>query len=109
MSVLVNPGPGDLAGLLLDESHCDGDRYAPALLGALGRVEPAALVFEHTADIAFRIHGEDIVQIHLHAQIALCFKHPELLKFLSFKNKLTCGPSVSGITFFAPPPTITFL
>lgn len=38
---------------------------------------------EHTADIAFRIHGESMVQLHRHAQIALSFRFPQLLSYIS--------------------------
>ncbi len=38
--------------------------------------------FEHVADIGFRIHGESVKQIYLHAQIALTFECPELIPFL---------------------------
>lgn len=38
--------------------------------------------FEHVADIAFRIHGEDVKQLYQHAQIALAFECPELASYL---------------------------
>lgn len=38
---------------------------------------------EHTADIAFNIRGENLGHIHKHAQIALAFRFPELLSYLS--------------------------
>lgn len=38
---------------------------------------------EHTADIAFHIHGCDFNELHRHAQIALAFKYPPLLPYLS--------------------------
>lgn len=38
---------------------------------------------EHTADIAFNIHGKDLSQIFIHAQIALAFKFPVFLNYLS--------------------------
>lgn len=37
---------------------------------------------DHTADIAFLIQAESIGSLHLHAQIALAFKHPLLLKYI---------------------------
>lgn len=37
---------------------------------------------EHTADIAFAIHGESISQLHRHAQLALAFRFPLLLNYL---------------------------
>jgi 2'-5' RNA ligase len=36
---------------------------------------------EHTADIAFTIHGENLDQLYTHAQLALAFKFPPLLDF----------------------------
>ncbi len=39
--------------------------------------------FEHTADIAFRIRGETPQEVHLHAQMALAFKFPPLLPYIS--------------------------
>jgi 2'-5' RNA ligase len=48
--------------------------------------------FEHTADIAFRIQGENLNQLHLHAEIALAFKFPPLFSYIpseaSTKNSL---------------------
>jgi 2'-5' RNA ligase len=42
---------------------------------------------EHTADIAFIIRGVDIYQIYLHAQIALAFKFPPLLNYMTETSK----------------------
>ncbi len=39
--------------------------------------------FEHTADIAFLIRGMSMQELHLHAQLALAFKFPPLVDFLS--------------------------
>ncbi len=39
--------------------------------------------FEHTADIAFLIRGDCMQQLHQHAQLALAFKYPPLIKFYS--------------------------
>ncbi len=39
---------------------------------------------EHTADLAFSIHGTDLKQIDLSAQIALCFESPPLTSYLDF-------------------------
>lgn len=47
---------------------------------------PAFEEFEHTADIAFMIRAETIGEIHLHAQIALAFKFPSLLRFLFLES-----------------------
>lgn len=43
---------------------------------------PAFEEFEHTADIAFLVRAENMQQMHLHAQMALCFKFPALLSFM---------------------------
>lgn len=37
---------------------------------------------EHTADVAFLIRGESIQNLHLHAEVALAFKFPPLLKYI---------------------------
>lgn len=42
---------------------------------------------EHTADIAFLIHGENLAQLHRNAQIALAFKFPLILEFFCFHNE----------------------
>lgn len=39
--------------------------------------------FEHTADIAFSIHGEKLLDIYHHAFIALAFKFPPLLDYFT--------------------------
>ena len=39
--------------------------------------------FEHTADIAFLVRGNTPQELHLNAQIALAFKFPPLVNFLS--------------------------
>lgn len=38
---------------------------------------------EHTADIAFIIRGTSILDLYIHAQIALAFKCPSLLSFMN--------------------------
>lgn len=37
---------------------------------------------EHTADIAFKIYGETILELYTHAEAALAFKFPPILDFL---------------------------
>lgn len=37
---------------------------------------------EHTADIAYLINGENLTQLHRHAQTALAFRYPALLPYL---------------------------
>lgn len=44
---------------------------------------PAFEEIEHTADIAYIIHAEDLKSIFTHAQTALCFSFPPLLSFLT--------------------------
>lgn len=41
---------------------------------------------EHVADIAFHVFGETEEEVHLNAQIALCFECPSLLQFVEFEN-----------------------
>jgi len=43
---------------------------------------PAFTELDHTADIAFRIFGESLEEIYLHAFAALSFKFIEFLTFL---------------------------
>ncbi len=44
---------------------------------------------EHTADIAFRIRGEDLQEIYRNAQLALSFHHPEMLPELRPHEEVT--------------------
>lgn len=44
--------------------------------------------FEHTADIAFTIKGEDIYQLHKHAFIALAFAFPPFISFYEKKQNI---------------------
>lgn len=46
-------------------------------------IQPPFDEFEHTADIAFRVHGTNLQDIFMNAQTALCFKHPLLLNYIS--------------------------
>jgi 2'-5' RNA ligase len=41
--------------------------------------------FEHTADIAFLIRGHSIQELHRHAQLALAFQFPLLIKFYTYQ------------------------
>lgn len=41
------------------------------------------LEIEHTADIAFLINGENLTQLHRHAQTALAFRYPPLIPYMS--------------------------
>lgn len=41
---------------------------------------------EHTADMAFKIRGETKKDLHLHAQMALAFKFPSLLPYLTLDS-----------------------
>ncbi len=42
--------------------------------------------FEHVADIAFHIRGKTFDELFIHAQLALAFKFPNLLHYLSRKS-----------------------
>lgn len=42
-------------------------------------IKPPFVEFEHTADIAYKVYGENLEQIKLHAAAALAFKCPEIL------------------------------
>ncbi len=44
---------------------------------------PPFAEIEHTADIAFLIRGADFYELFLNAQLALAFKFPALLSYLS--------------------------
>ncbi|MFQ5730268.1 MAG: hypothetical protein ACE5GN_07900, partial [Waddliaceae bacterium] len=44
--------------------------------------------FEHTADLAFRVRGENLHQILKHAQVALAFHFPPLLSHISDKSTM---------------------
>ncbi len=46
-------------------------------------MKPPFEEIEHTADIAFNIHGKTLQDIYKHALTALAFKHPPLLKYFS--------------------------
>jgi len=46
-------------------------------------LSPVFEEFEHTADIAFHIYGEDFQQLYLHGALALSFKYPPILDFLT--------------------------
>lgn len=37
--------------------------------------------FEHTADIAFRIRGENFEELYIHAMLALCFSYPSFISY----------------------------
>lgn len=51
------------------------------------QILPPFKEIEHAGDLAFHVSAETLPQLHLHAQIALAFKYPELLPFLQ-PNKL---------------------
>lgn len=61
-------------------------RYAPLWSHPL---KPPFKEIEHTADIAFLIHGETLEQIHKHAQIALAFRFPKLLRYFPASQDLS--------------------
>jgi 2'-5' RNA ligase len=43
---------------------------------------------EHTADIAFRIRGQNLQELHLHAQLALAFEFPSLLAYITLESPI---------------------
>jgi 2'-5' RNA ligase len=49
---------------------------------------------DHTADVAFRVHGESIPQLGIHAWTALTFQFPEILPY---KADFTSAKSVDDI------------
>lgn len=44
--------------------------------------------FEHVADIAFRVRGENVQQLYIHAQFALTFECPELIPYLDLETEV---------------------
>jgi len=44
---------------------------------------------EHTADIAFLLRGETLAELYLHAQLALAFSFPPLVRFLPLKTTVS--------------------
>lgn len=57
-----------------------GLRYEP--LWTLPLLAPFEKI-EYTADVVYRILGENLQQLYFHALIALAFKCPPLLKYMS--------------------------
>ncbi|MBS0624917.1 MAG: hypothetical protein JSS32_02565 [Verrucomicrobia bacterium] len=49
---------------------------------------------EHTADIAFIIRGKDLIQLHLHAQLALSFHFPQIIDYFSREEPLSLSELV---------------
>jgi 2'-5' RNA ligase len=54
-------------------------------------VKPPFEEYEHTADVAYRIYGESILQLKKHAYVALAFKSPEILTHLSINKAEPAG------------------
>lgn len=50
------------------------------------KVKPPFEELEHTADIAFRIHGETLHELHRHAHVAMAFKFPLLLNYVTWQE-----------------------
>lgn len=46
-------------------------------------IKPPFEEIPHTADIAFRLYGESLQQLYIHAQAALAFHYPPLLHYFS--------------------------
>lgn len=59
-------------------------------------LKPPFEEIEHTADIAFLIHGETLNHVHRHAQIALTFRFPKLLGYLHTPEDLPSLDAVIG-------------
>ena len=53
-------------------------------------VKPPFEELEHTADLAFRVYGKDLIQLQLHAQVALAFKFPPIVSYFGVQ---TCQPA----------------
>lgn len=43
---------------------------------------------EHTADIAYHIYGESLTQLFRHAQLALAFRYPPLIRYLNSSKSI---------------------
>jgi 2'-5' RNA ligase len=50
---------------------------------------PPFMEFEHTADIAFAIYGENLEQLFIHAQMALAFRFPPMIPFLKRDEQIS--------------------
>jgi RNA 2',3'-cyclic 3'-phosphodiesterase len=90
---LFTPLPAMMTSIHLYESVGDL-HYNPVWSQA---ITPPFIELDHTADIAFQIQGEAPQQLHLHAQIALCFHFPALLPFLSKKPTDQLEPIVMDL------------
>lgn len=53
--------------------------------------------YEHTADIAFKIRGENLFAIFKHALWALAFKHPSLIQYENLQNFETLDDVIRGL------------
>lgn len=52
-------------------------------------IRPPFEEIEHTADVAFIVRGENLNQLHLHAQAALAFRFPQLLLYFAKPIEIT--------------------
>lgn len=50
-------------------------------------LRPPFIEVEHVADQAFHIYGESMGELHLHAQMALCFGCPALFPYLDLQSR----------------------
>lgn len=80
-----HPLPCMIKDLHLYEST-GGLRYVPVWTMPM---HSAFVEIEHVADIAYRIYGETLEQLYLHAQIALAFRCPEMLPYISVGENLS--------------------
>lgn len=76
------PLPLSIHGIHLYES-LGHSKYKPIWSYAL---IPPFEEIEHTADIAYLINGENLNQLHRHAQTAMAFRYPPLFPYMTMKN-----------------------
>jgi len=81
---IFHPLPVMITNIHLYES-LPGLTYRPCWTYCL---KPPFEEIEHTADIAFLIRGENLLQLHYHALTALTFLSPLLLSYLPRKTKI---------------------
>lgn len=77
------PVPCIVKGLHLYESK-GNLRYEPVWSHP---IKPAFEEIEHTADIAFHVHGENVNQLYIHALTALAFREPALVSYFPYSEE----------------------
>lgn len=58
---------------------------------------PPFVEIAHTADIAFNIYGESYEQLHQHAELALAFQFPPLVRFFSSQLQHSLGEIIIAL------------